>query len=208
MQKLVINVAASLLLLALVIFGQAPDGGAPAFKGPAGPDAAALNLVTNACGSCHSLDRVKNKMADKDGWTTTVARMKDKGAGLTDEQVPVVVEFLTRAASTIPVPAAAAKGGKGGKGGAAPAFKNVKVINTGNIQETMQSFVQALGVLDQGACAYCHVADRSSDEKMNKVIARNMASMVKEINARFPDGKDHVNCYTCHRGSEIPAMAP
>jgi hypothetical protein len=203
MQKLVLNVAASMLILALVIVAQ--DGGAPAFKGPAGPDAATVNLVTNACGGCHSLDRVKNKMADKDGWTTTVTRMKDKGAGLTDEQVPVVVEFLTRAAGTIPVPAAAAKGGKGG---AAPAFKNVKVINTGNIQETMQSFVQALGVLDQGACAYCHVADKSSDEKMTKVTARNMASMVKEINARFPDGKEHVNCYTCHRGSITPAMAP
>ena len=212
MQKLILNVAAILMFIALVILAQAPDGGAPAFKGPAGPDAVAANLVNNACAACHSLDRVKNKMADKDGWTTTVARMKEKGADLTDEQVPVVVEYLTRAASTLPVAAADAKGGKGGgkggKGGGGPSFKNVKVIDPAKLQETMQSFVQALGALDQGACAYCHVADRSSDEKMNKVTARNMAIMVKEINARFPDGKQHVNCYTCHRGNEIPAMAP
>jgi photosynthetic reaction center cytochrome c subunit len=72
----------------------------------------------------------------------------------------------------------------------------------------MQDFVQGLGLLDNGACGYCHVADRSSDEKMQKLIARNMIVMVREINARFTDGKQHVNCYTCHRGSPIPATAP
>jgi hypothetical protein len=32
--------------------------------------------------------------------------------------------------------------------------------------------------------------------------------VVREINARFPDRKQHVTCYTCHRGSTTPAMAP
>src|ERR1700674_1601919 len=115
MAKLFLNVAAFLLFVALVILAQAPDGAAPAFKGPAGPDAVAANLVNTVCASCHTLDRVKNKMADKDEWTTTVTRMKAAGAALTDEQVPVVVEFLTRAASTLTV-AAAGGGGKGGGG--------------------------------------------------------------------------------------------
>jgi hypothetical protein len=65
-----------------------------------------------------------------------------------------------------------------------------------------------LGLLDQGGCNYCHVEDRASDEKMPKVIARNMITMVREINAHFPDGKQHVNCYTCHRGSTTPATSP
>src|SRR5215831_14037228 len=103
MPKLVLNVAAFLLFGGLVSLAQAPPG-AP--QAPAGPDAVATNLVTTVCASCHTLDRVKNKVADKDGWTTTVGRMKDKGAGLSDEQVPIVVEYLARAASTIPVPAA------------------------------------------------------------------------------------------------------
>src|ERR1700681_4152826 len=85
MAKLILNVAAFILFVPLVILAQAPDGAAPAFKGP---DAVAANLVNTVCASCHTLDRVKNKTADKDGWTTTVARMKEKGAGLTDEQVP------------------------------------------------------------------------------------------------------------------------
>jgi Photosynthetic reaction centre cytochrome C subunit len=213
MPKLILNVAAFILFVALVILAQAPDGAAPAFKGP---DAVAANLVNTVCASCHSLDRVKNKMADKDGWTTTVARMKEKGADLTDEQVPVVVEYLTRAAGTLTIAAADAKGGKGGGkggkgggkgGGGGPAGKNLQVL-TGNIPETMQSFVQALGLLDQGACAYCHVEDRSSDQKIQKVTARRMVIMLRGINGTFGDGKQHVTCFTCHRGSPAPLAEP
>ena len=87
MHKLVLNVAAFLLFVALVILAQAPDGGAPAVKGP---DAVAANLVNTVCASCHTLDRVKNKTADKDGWTTTVTRMQGKGADLTDAQQKLI----------------------------------------------------------------------------------------------------------------------
>jgi hypothetical protein len=38
--------------------------------------------------------------------------------------------------------------------------------------------------MHQGPCNYCHVeGDRASDEKMQKVIARNMILMVREINS-------------------------
>ena len=72
----------------------------------------------------------------------------------------------------------------------------------------MQDFVRALGRADQGRCNYCHAEDRDSDEKPQKVTARNMITMVGELNARFSEGKQHVTCYTCHRGSIAPATAP
>ncbi|MBZ5632232.1 MAG: photosynthetic reaction center cytochrome c subunit [Acidobacteriia bacterium] len=212
MRKLILNVAAFLVFLALVILAQAPDGAAPAFKGP---DAVAANLVNTACASCHTLDRVKNKMADKDGWTTTVTRMKAAGANLTDEQVPVVVEFLTRAAGTLTVAAAApgppgkGGGGKGGgKGGGGGGGKNVQVLQGADLPATMQSFVQALGLLDKGTCGYCHVDDRSSDAKVQKTTARRMIIMMRAINGTFGDGKQHVTCFTCHRGSPTPLTEP
>src|SRR5215472_17537349 len=139
MHKLVLNVAAFLVFVALVILAQAPDA-APVATAPTGPDAVAANLVNTVCASCHSLDRVKDKTADKDGWTTTVTRMRGLGANLTDEQVPVVVEFLTRAAGTLTVAAAggADKGGGkgggkgfgkgGGKGGGGGGGKNIQVL--------------------------------------------------------------------------------
>jgi photosynthetic reaction center cytochrome c subunit len=72
----------------------------------------------------------------------------------------------------------------------------------------MQSFVQALGLLDKGTCSYCHVADRSADEKPQKVTARRMVIMMRAINGTFADGKQHVTCYTCHRGSPTPLTEP
>jgi hypothetical protein len=58
------------------------------------------------------------------------------------------------------------KGGGKGRGGFAP--KNLKVLDPTNLPNAMQSYVEALGLLDKGVCRYCHVEDRASDEKMQK----------------------------------------
>jgi hypothetical protein len=216
MHKLFWNVGAFLLGVALVILAQAPDGTAPASKDS---DGVAANLVNTVCASCHSLDRVKNKTADKDGWTTTVGRMKEKGADLTDEQVPVVVDFLTRAAGTLTVAAPGGRGGGkgGGKGGAkgkATPFSaggaavvsadNLKVLTAQNVEITMQNITFALGV----GCIYCHdLNDLSLDTKPQKVKARMMLEMVRDINAKFGDAKTHVTCWTCHHASTKPQVA-
>ena len=47
----------------------------------------------------------------------------------------------------------------------------------------------------------------ASDENPKKITARHMIQMVNEINAKFPDGKVHVSCYTCHRGATMPLTA-
>jgi photosynthetic reaction center cytochrome c subunit len=217
MQKLFLNVAACLLFVALVILAQAPEGAAPPFKGPAGPDAVATNLVNTVCASCHTLDRVNNKKADSAGWTATVTRMREKGADLTDEQVPLVAEYLTRAAGTLTVAAGAGKGKGGGKGGgkgkvapfsaggaAVVSAYNLKVLTAQNVEFTMQQITFALGV----GCVYCHeLSDLSLDTKPPKAKALMMLEMVRDINAKFGDGKTHVTCWTCHRASTQPQVA-
>lgn len=101
-------------------------------------------------------------------------------------------------------------GGKGTGGGnnAKGSSKNLQVLDANNVPAAMQSFVMALGLLDKGTCSYCHVDDRTLDDKPQKVTARKMISMVRELNARFQDGKAHVTCWTCHRGSTAPPVAP
>ena len=100
----------------------------------------------------------------------------------------------------------AAQKGKGGKG---PAPKNLKILTPENLGEYMRTFVPALGLADKGGCDFCHVTgDRADDSKHEKVVARAMIGMVMEINSKFPDGKTHVTCFTCHRGSTAPLMAP
>jgi hypothetical protein len=92
----------------------------------------------------------------------------------------------------------------GGRGRGGPP-KNLKVLPAdANLIPTMRAAAAGLGVM----CAFCHVEDRSSDEKPEKLTARMMFAMVKDINSKFPDGKAHVTCYTCHRGQQEPLTAP
>ena len=91
------------------------------------------------------------------------------------------------------------------KKGPPPPPKNLQVIKPEEIRPLMRSFTVALG----GKCDMCHVqGDFASDENNHKVIARKMILMTREINAKFPDGKEHVTCYTCHRGAATPLTAP
>ena len=98
------------------------------------------------------------------------------------------------------------KGGEAKKGPRQPP-KNLKVLKIPpeELIPVMRSYTAGLGV----QCNFCHVqGDFASDEKHEKEVARHMIVMTQEINAKFPDGKAHVACYTCHRGEKEPKMAP
>ncbi len=86
--------------------------------------------------------------------------------------------------------------------GAPPAPpKNLQILKDASlVRPTMAAFTAGLGV----QCNFCHAQDRSSDENPHKLTARTMMRMVNELNGKFPDGKAHVTCYTCHRGENIP----
>lgn len=89
------------------------------------------------------------------------------------------------------------------KGGPPGPPKNLKILPLDtNLRKVMTEYRLSLGV----ECTGCHVkGDFASDENKHKDIARKMIVMTQEINAKFPDGKIHVTCFTCHRGEEHPA---
>jgi photosynthetic reaction center cytochrome c subunit len=88
----------------------------------------------------------------------------------------------------------------GKKGGGAP-HKNLKILKDDEVRPMMGAFTRSLGV----QCGYCHVQGNfASDENPKKETARMMITMAHDLNAKFPDGKTHVSCYTCHRGKSIP----
>lgn len=208
----------AVIVLPLVTLAQAPAGPPQAPAGPppagaasaaAGPDAVAANLVTTTCSACHDLDRVRNKIGDSAAWTATVTNMQQRGAALTDSQVTLVVEYLTRAAATLP----AAPAGGGGRGGDPPnAFtaggagdvsaSNLKVLTAQSVEFTMQNMTFALNL----RCVDCHaVPDMRADTKPLKLKARAMLEMTRDINAKLGDGTTtHVTCWTCHRGTTKP----
>jgi len=84
-------------------------------------------------------------------------------------------------------------------------YKNIKVLNgtpADQVIESMHLIRGALGV----DCEFCHEdPDRAADTKQPKETARAMMRMVMDINKNNFKGEQEVTCYTCHRGSAIPA---
>ena len=112
---------------------------------------------------------------------------------------------LTAAGALAALAVLAQQPGGDGKQKAKAPPKNLKILAPENYRVSMDVFTQALGV----QCTFCHVQGQfDSDEKPQKNMARMMLTMSREINDKFDDGKLHVRCYTCHRGSPQPLTAP
>jgi len=52
-------------------------------------------LFESNCNKCHSLERPKSKKKTKDGWETTVLRMKKNGATITDDEAKLIINYLS-----------------------------------------------------------------------------------------------------------------
>ena len=97
-------------------------------------------------------------------------------------------------------------------------YENLKVlpadIGKRELVAVMREFAGALGV----RCNHCHVGpdnlldmDFATDEKPEKVVAREMMRMVDRLNTEtlaamsFPEARQvEVQCVTCHRGVAVP----
>ena len=94
-------------------------------------------------------------------------------------------------------------------------YENVQVlgdVSEGNFLRLMAS-ITAWVAPDEG-CAYCHAgADEglyAADDLYTKVVARNMILMTQSINDDWyghvnANAEVGVNCYTCHRGMNVPS---
>ena len=87
-------------------------------------------------------------------------------------------------------------------------YKNIKALQgtpAGELNQSMHLMKGALGM----DCLYCHIErEWEKDVKAPKDVARQMITMVMDINKRQFGGKQVVTCYTCHNGRPIPADMP
>jgi len=93
-------------------------------------------------------------------------------------------------------------------------FKNVQLLKDTPAKRLLSmmevGYARSLGV----NCDHCHVEDQwDSDDKRQKLAARDMIRMMKDINDRLEkmenlevQGQGHINCTTCHRGQVKPAL--
>jgi photosynthetic reaction center cytochrome c subunit len=87
-------------------------------------------------------------------------------------------------------------------------FKNIQVLKgipADQLIPAMQFITASLGV----DCDYCHDHQAmDSDDKKPKKIARQMMTMMFDIDKSNFDGRLEVTCYTCHRGAAKPVSVP
>ena len=87
-------------------------------------------------------------------------------------------------------------------------FKNIQVLKgvpADQLIPAMQFITASLGV----DCEYCHDHQAmDSDDKKPKKIARQMVTMMFDIDKNNFDGRLEVTCYTCHRGAAKPVSIP
>jgi len=87
-----------MVLLAILIVSCSPAAttAAPA-AGSSGSETTAIDgktLLETRCTACHSLDRVQSKSATADGWKSTVDKMIQNGAKISEEEAIVLVKYL------------------------------------------------------------------------------------------------------------------
>ena len=55
-----------------------------------------LELVKNKCTVCHTIERIDKANKDRASWEQTIARMRTKGAVVSDAEASQIAEYLSQ----------------------------------------------------------------------------------------------------------------
>lgn len=87
-------------------------------------------------------------------------------------------------------------------------YQNVQVLGDLSVAEFTRLMTAITAwVSPEEGCNYCHnPANLASDDVYTKVVSRRMLEMTQDLNANWDShvGTAGVNCYTCHRGNNVP----
>ena len=101
------------------------------------------------------------------------------------------------------LPVAPSDGPKAGE-----VYENVQVLGDLSVAEfTRLMTAMTAWVSPEQGCNYCHnPANLADDNVYTKVVSRRMIQMTQDINSNWANhvGQAGVNCYTCHRGLNVP----
>jgi len=124
-----------------------------------------------------------------------------RGTGMADIQNPRADEGASGYPAALP--AASSDGPKAGD-----VYQNVQVLGDLSVGEFTRLMTAITAwVSPEAGCNYCHnPANLASDEIYTKVVSRRMIQMTQHVNEDWKDhvGANGVNCYTCHRGKNVP----
>lgn len=124
-----------------------------------------------------------------------------RGTGMADIQNPRDAQATE--AYPAALPAAPTSGPKAGD-----VYQNVQVLGDLSVAEfTRLMTAMTAWVSPEAGCNYCHAPENlASDDVYTKVVSRRMIQMTQRINGEWNQhvGTTGVNCFTCHRGKNVP----
>lgn len=85
-----LGIASAMVVACLAIAGCAPT----ASTSTSGSDSEAAALVERRCTVCHTMDRIDEAKLDEAGWNSTVDRMRNNGAVVSEAEQKVIVTYL------------------------------------------------------------------------------------------------------------------
>ncbi|NJD03855.1 MAG: hypothetical protein FIA99_14930 [Ruminiclostridium sp.] len=54
------------------------------------------SILKSSCTKCHDLDKIKDAKKTRDEWQTTIKDMIEAGAKVSDEQKPILLDYLAK----------------------------------------------------------------------------------------------------------------
>jgi competence protein ComEA len=91
----VVIVGCVLLIGAGVAAGSGQDPHVPPPSGEGMPDGAGKDVMVRACGICHEPRRAASVRLTRDGWAAVIEGMMARGAKVSDDEFPIVLDYLT-----------------------------------------------------------------------------------------------------------------
>ncbi|MGB2716469.1 MAG: helix-hairpin-helix domain-containing protein [Vicinamibacterales bacterium] len=67
----------------------------PALSGEGLPDGPGKDVTVRACAPCHEARRAASVRLTRDGWAAVIDAMRLRGAKVSDEEFPIILEYLS-----------------------------------------------------------------------------------------------------------------
>lgn len=60
------------------------------------PEGAGKKIMLNTCTRCHDLERVRDEPLSREDWEQTLISMQNEGAPLSDDEFPIILNYLAK----------------------------------------------------------------------------------------------------------------
>jgi competence protein ComEA len=97
MRSAIFRISGVMVLVPAAAIGSLAGGSAqqPALSGEGLPDGPGKDVTVRACAPCHEARRAASVRLTRDGWAAVIENMQKRGAKISDEDFPVVLDYLS-----------------------------------------------------------------------------------------------------------------